>query len=185
MTQKVLIHRKTKQPTTQLVRARVCVCIRDSLNIKVEFFFKSSKIIFSICRIPFHNSEDWNGFIAKIILIAKNTCFEIIQNGRKSNRVIQAWTEVFLQIFSPNNVKFIEECICTEKYVFYKKMLANGLNMSLPRLDWVEKTINVGETCWLSGKENVAGAVKNAWLVGFYGISNFVGHLTPNPFLYK
>ena len=23
------------------------------------------------------------------------------------------------------------------------------------------------------------------WLVGFYGISTFVGYLTPNPFLYK
>ena len=24
-----------------------------------------------------------------------------------------------------------------------------------------------------------------SWLVGFYGISTFVGYLTPNPFLYK
>ena len=24
-----------------------------------------------------------------------------------------------------------------------------------------------------------------AWFVGFYGISTFVGYLTPNPFLYK
>ena len=23
------------------------------------------------------------------------------------------------------------------------------------------------------------------WFVGFYGMSTFVGHLTPNPFLYK
>ena len=23
------------------------------------------------------------------------------------------------------------------------------------------------------------------WFVGFYGISNFVGYLTPNPFSYK
>ena len=28
--------------------------------------------------------------------------------------------------------------------------------------------------CWLVG-----------WLVGFYGISTFVGYLMPNPFLYK
>ena len=25
----------------------------------------------------------------------------------------------------------------------------------------------------------------NGWLVGFYGISTFVGYLVPNPFLYK
>ena len=27
--------------------------------------------------------------------------------------------------------------------------------------------------------------VLRGWLVGFYGISTFVGYLTPNPFLYK
>ena len=27
--------------------------------------------------------------------------------------------------------------------------------------------------------------MKDGWLVGFYGISTFVGYLTPNPFLRK
>ena len=27
------------------------------------------------------------------------------------------------------------------------------------------------------------GKVRVGWLVGFYGISTFVGYLTPNPFL--
>ena len=34
---------------------------------------------------------------------------------------------------------------------------------------------NIKEACTL----------ENRWLVGFYGISTFVGYLTPNPFLYK
>ena len=25
----------------------------------------------------------------------------------------------------------------------------------------------------------------DGWLLGFYGISTFVGYITPNPFLYK
>ena len=28
-------------------------------------------------------------------------------------------------------------------------------------------------------------SLERGWLVGFYGISTFVGHSTPNPFLYK
>ena len=28
-------------------------------------------------------------------------------------------------------------------------------------------------------------AIQFSWLVGFYGISNFVGYLTPSPFLCK
>ena len=34
-------------------------------------------------------------------------------------------------------------------------------------------------------KENKIKERLVGWLVGFYGISTFVGYLTPNPFLYK
>ena len=46
-------------------------------------------------------------------------------------------------------------------------------------------TVHGVETHWLSGKENVPGAVvsEEIWfgLVWFYGISTIVGYLMPNP----
>ena len=35
------------------------------------------------------------------------------------------------------------------------------------------------------GKKKERRKRKKVWLVGFYGISTFVGYLTPNPFLCK
>ena len=42
----------------------------------------------------------------------------------------------------------------TEKKVLVKKMFANGLLGA-----WAENILQGGETHWLSGKENVPGAV--------------------------
>ena len=39
-----------------------------------------------------------------------------------------------------------------QKYVLVKKIFTNKLNLDLPQLTCVEKTMHGGETHWLSGK---------------------------------
>ena len=61
-----------------------------------------------------------------MILIHKNICFEVIQNGDKSNKVLKAWTEVCHQLFSDKEVKImwnLQQNVCFSKK---KMMFTNG-----------------------------------------------------------
>ena len=44
-------------------------------------------------------------YIARIILISQNTCFEAIQNGGKSSQVLKASTDVSPQIIDGKEVQ--------------------------------------------------------------------------------
>ena len=59
-------------------------------------------ILFHWMRIFFHKCKFnivWNWIREKIILMLQKISFKAIQNSHKSNRILQAWTAVFHQIF--------------------------------------------------------------------------------------
>ena len=106
----------------------------------------------------------WNLVIAKIIFIFQiYICFEAIQSGGKSSRMLQAWTEVeFIKFFMAEKCKQLEiyrrMCGVYREAYFSQKMFTNGLNMDLPQWAWIKMTIYRMETHWLFGKEKVPGA---------------------------
>ena len=97
---------------------------------------------------------------------SKNICFKAIQNAGDSNytRFKQKSVIKVLVVEKPKPCEiykticdvYRETCLNNIKK---KKMHTNGLNMGLPLLAWVKKTIYRQETHWLSRKENIPSAV--------------------------
>ena len=77
----------------------------------------------------------WNWFIAKIIPISQNICFEAIQIGGKSNKVLEAWTEVCYQNFGGWETQTIWNLLkmCAEKFV----SMRNKCDYTLVRLSLI------------------------------------------------
>ena len=103
----------------------------------------------------------WNWFIAKIYFIFVKQFvlrpFKMIAN----QTVTQFWTEFCHQIFGGWECKpckiYRRMCSVYREACFSLKMFTQQLNMGLPLLALVEKTVNGVETHRLSGKEKVLG----------------------------
>ena len=48
-----------------------------------------------------------------------------------------------------------------------------------------QESMTILNVCTKKVWKLIEGTSYGGWLGGFYGISTFVGYLTPNPFLYK
>ena len=91
--------------------------------------------------------------------------FQAIQNGSKSNKMPQAWTEVCNQIFINWKLQTMSNL---QKKVWYvqRSMFESKnclhmyvLNLHLPLQAWVEKVVHKGEAHWLCNTEKVPGTV--------------------------
>ena len=72
---------------------------------------------------------------------------------------------------------------CKQKYIYIStNKLLRTLQKTLQMFKYSLSNICVG-VCYLGGCEKTK--YQKCWLVGFYGISIFVGYLMPSPFLCK
>ena len=99
---------------------------------KQGWFFEKSKINLFFPEL-FHKYFSI-GLLQKLFQSHKNISSATIQNDNKSNRMLQAWTEVCYQIFAGWEVQTMwnsrRMCDVYGEMCFSKKMFTNGLNMS-------------------------------------------------------
>ena len=105
------------------------------------------------------------GLWQKLFESRKNICFEAIQNGCRTSRIFQSWTEVYHKIFHGSHMQTMwnlkKKMWCVQRNVFDFKVLTNGQNIGLTLWAWVNRSAQAMEAHSLSGKEKGLGAVIN------------------------
>ena len=92
------------------------------------------------------------------------------------------WKTTTLHLFTDSACvhKWISDTLTSKARVQTK---ATSKMLIRRQLDTIIKLVKELSCWWMCPWSNLAKII--GWLVGFYGISTFVGYLTPNPFLCK
>ena len=75
--------------------------------------------------------NNWTWFIARIISISQNICFEVIQNGSKSNRVLDQRSAI--KFLVAEKCKPYKMCNVYSEACCSHKMFIDRLSIDLPR----------------------------------------------------